>query len=161
MSKDKIPFFHNLIATGFGSGYSPIAPGTAGALLATLIWWGYESLVASYWPTFFITSALVIIFTVLGIWSSTVSEKYWGEDPSRVVIDEMVGTWIALLAVPANAHWGYIIAAFILFRFFDILKPFGIRKMEKFPKGYGIMADDILSGIYGFIIIILFRIIFE
>lgn len=56
--------------------------------------------------------------------------KYWGEDPSRVVVDEMVGTWIALLAVPENGHWGYMIAAFVLFRFFDILKPLGIRKME-------------------------------
>ncbi len=152
----KIPFFHQLIASGFGSGYSPIAPGTAGALLATLIWWGYASFLDYAWIQG-VTVLLVVVFTVLGVWSSSVSEKYWGEDPSRVVIDEMVGTWIALLAVPPHAHWGYMVAAFLLFRFFDIVKPLGIRKMEKLPGGYGIMADDMLSGVYGLIVIYLFR----
>lgn len=153
----KIPLFHNLIASGFGSGYSPIAPGTAGALLATLIWWGYASLFNDYYLTLQCTFLLVCIFTFLGIWSSGVSEKYWGKDPSRVVIDEMVGTWIALLAIPADNYIGYMFAAFILFRFFDILKPLGIKQAEKLPSGYGIMADDILSGIYGGIVILLYR----
>lgn len=154
-----IPFFHNFIATGFGSGYSPVAPGTAGALVATLIWWGYSAALNDYISIISTTAILIIVFTVLGVWSSGVSEKYWGEDPSRVVVDEMVGTWIALLAVPENGHLGYMIAAFALFRFFDILKPLGIRKMEKLPGGYGIMADDILSGIYGMIVIFIFRLL--
>lgn len=124
-----------------------------------LIWWGYAAF-ADYATIQWITAILVILFTVLGIWSASVSEKYWGEDPSRVVIDEMVGTWIALLAVPENGHWGYMLAAFLLFRLFDIWKPLGIRKMEKLPKGYGIMADDILSGIYGYIVIYLYRLTF-
>lgn len=124
-----------------------------------LIWWGYAAF-ADYATIQWITAILVILFTVLGIWSASVSEKYWGEDPSRVVIDEMVGTWIALLAVPENGHWGYMLAAFLLFRLFDIWKPLGIRKMEKLPKGYGIMADDILSGIYGYIVIYLYRLAF-
>lgn len=153
----RVPLFHNLIATGFGSGYSPIAPGTAGALLAMLIWWGYSSLFTDYSSILLLTLALVIIFTILGIWSASVVEKYWGEDPSRVVVDEMVGTWIALLAVPSDAHWGYMLAAFALFRFFDILKPFGVRSMEKLPSGVGIMADDILAGVYGMIVIYLYR----
>lgn len=152
----KMPFFHQLIASGFGSGYSPVAPGTAGALLAMLVWWGYASLL-DYVFIQVITASLVVVFTVLGVWSAGVSEKYWGADPSRVVIDEMVGTWIALLAVPAHGHWGYMVAAFLLFRFFDILKPLGIRKMERFRGGYGIMADDILSGIYGLIVIYFYR----
>ena len=151
----KIPLFHNLIASGFGSGYSPVAPGTAGALLATLIWWGYASLFKDYYLTLQCTFALVCIFTFLGIWSSGVSEKYWGKDPSRVVIDEMVG--IALLAVPADHYVGYMFAAFLLFRFFDIVKPLGIKQAEKLPSGYGIMADDILSGIYGGIVILMYR----
>lgn len=124
-----------------------------------LIWWGYAAF-TDYATIQWITAILVILFTVLGIWSASVSEKYWGEDPSRVVIDEMVGTWIALLAVPENGHWGYMLAAFLLFRLFDIWKPLGIRKMEKLPKGYGIMADDILSGIYGYIVIYLYRLAF-
>lgn len=157
----KVPLFHNIIATGFGSGYSPIAPGTAGALLAMLIWWGYSLLLTDSFSIQLITSILVIAFTLLGIWSASIVEKYWGEDPSRVVIDEMVGTWIALLAVPAGAHWGYMCTALVLFRFFDIVKPLGVRKMESLPSGVGIMADDILAGVYGFIVIHLYRYCFE
>ena len=156
----KAPLFHNFIATGFGSGYSPIAPGTAGALLAMLIWWGYSLLFSHCISIPVLTFIVIVVFTFAGVWSSSVVEKYWGEDPSRVVVDEMVGTWIALLAVPEGAHWGYMLAAFVLFRFFDIVKPLGIRKMESLPSGFGIMADDILAGIYGFIVIYLYRLCF-
>lgn len=156
----KAPLFHNFIATGFGSGYSPIAPGTAGALLAMLIWWGYSLLFSHCISIPVLTFIVIVVFTFAGVWSSCVVEKYWGEDPSRVVVDEMVGTWIALLAVPEGAHWGYMLAAFVLFRFFDIVKPLGVRKMESLPSGFGIMADDILAGIYGFIVIYLYRLCF-
>lgn len=156
ITMSKIPIYHEMIATGLGSGYSPIAPGTAGAALAVLVWWGYSSLLSPV-ATVEFTALLTVIFTVLGTWSSAVAETFWGEDPKRVVIDEVVGTWIALLAVPGGSHWGYPIAAFVLFRFFDIAKPLGIRRMERLPGGYGIMADDILSGIYAFLLIILFR----
>lgn len=156
----KAPLFHNFIATGFGSGYSPIAPGTAGALLAMLIWWGYSLLFSHFISIPVLTFIVIVVFTFAGVWSSSVVEKYWGEDPSRVVVDEMVGTWIALLAVPEGAHWGYMLAAFVLFRFFDIVKPLGVRKMESLPSGFGIMADDILAGIYGFIVIYLYRLCF-
>ena len=152
----KIPFFHNFIATGFGSGYSPVAPGTAGALVATLIWWGYSAALNDYISIISTTAILIIVFTVLGVWSSGVSEKYWGEDPSRVVVDEMVGVWIALLAAPAGHVW-YALGAFVLFRLFDIFKPLGIRRMESLPGGIGVMMDDILSGVYGFIILIVAR----
>lgn len=156
----KAPLFHNFIATGFGSGYSPIAPGTAGALLAMLIWWGYSLLFSHCISIPVLTFIVIVVFTFAGVWSSSVVEKYWGEDPSRVVVDEMVGTWIALLAVPEGAHWGYMLATFVLFRFFDIVKPLGVRKMESLPSGFGIMADDILAGIYGFIVIYLYRLCF-
>ena len=156
----KAPLFHNFIATGFGSGYSPIAPGTAGALLAMLIWWGYSLLFSHCISIPVLTFIVIVVFTFAGVWSSSVVEKYWGEDPSRVVVDEMVGTWIALLAVPEGAHWGYMLAAFVLFRFFDIVKPLGVRKMESLPSGFGIMADDILAGIYCFIVIYLYRLCF-
>jgi phosphatidylglycerophosphatase A len=98
-------------------------------------------------------AALIVVFTILGVWSASVSEKFWGEDPKRVVMDETVGEWIALLAVPASGHWGYVLASFVLFRFFDIAKPLGVRSMERFKGGYGIMADDILSGVYAAIIL--------
>lgn len=145
--------FHIWIATGFGSGFSPIAPGTAGSLLATVIWC-IASLFLSFETVQIGTWICIILFTLLGIISSTAVEKIWGEDPSKVVIDEMVGVWIPLLAVPDNAYtYGYVLAAFVLFRLLDIFKPLGIRKMENLKGGVGIMMDDILAGIYSFIIL--------
>ena len=152
----QVPFWPMLIGTGFGSGFSPFAPGTAGALLATIIWL-IAVYVLPFSYVFYFTLALVILFTILGIWSADKLEKYWGEDPSRVVVDEMVGVWIPLLAVPADNIWPYAIASFVLFRFFDILKPLGIRKMEDLPGGTGVMMDDILSGIYSVIILLIVR----
>jgi len=150
----KIPFYHQLIATGLGVGHFPYGPGTMGALLAIIIWFPI-TLVTHYTTWLPITSLLILLFTFLGAWSSTIAERYWGEDPSRVVIDEVVGQWITLLAVPAIYSWWHILAAFILFRFFDIVKPFGVRKMEQFKGGWGIMADDILAGCYGAILLYL------
>ena len=152
----KFPLFHKLIATSFGAGFSPVAPGTMGALVAILVWY-ILSLCMAYSTLQWTLAGLIVVFTIIGVWSATVSERYWGEDPSRVVMDETVGEWIALLAVPASGHWGYVLAAFVLFRFFDIVKPLGVRSMEKLKGGYGIMADDILSGIYAAIVIVVFN----
>ncbi len=154
----KIPFYHEMIATGLGVGHFPYGPGTMGALLAILIWYPITTM-ANHTTWFLITLALILAFTLLGAWSSTVAERYWGEDPSRVVIDEVVGQWITLLAVPAVFSWWHVLAAFVLFRFFDIVKPLGVRKMENFKSGWGIMADDILAGCYGAILIYLLSII--
>ncbi len=143
----KFPLFHKLIATSFGVGFSPVAPGTMGALVAILIWY-ILTLCMDYCTLQWTLTGLIVVFTILGTWSASVSECYWGEDPSKVVMDETVGEWIALLAVPVDWHWGFPVAAFLLFRFFDIVKPLGVRSMEKLKGGYGIMADDILSGIY-------------
>ena len=131
----RVPLIHIIIATGFGSGFSPFAPGTAGALLATLIWLALSCAVS---PTLLliITALLVGIFTIAGIRSANAVEPIWGEDPSRVVVDEMVGVWIPL------------------FRLFDIFKPLGIRKMESLKGGVGVMMDDILAGIYSLILLI-------
>lgn len=144
----QMPIFHNIIATGFGAGYFPYGPGTMGAILAMAIYIGL-SFTLSYSSLFIVLLALIVVFTVLGVWSGTVSEKYWGEDPSRVVVDEMVGQWIVMTAIPQSLGWKYILASLILFRFFDIVKPLGVRKMEQLGGGLGIMADDILAGIYG------------
>lgn len=155
MKKPKPSFLPVLIATGFGTGFSPFAPGTAGALLATIIWFGL-SIVVSEVCLLWLTVALVLLFTIAGIWAANRLEPYWGEDPSRVVVDEMVGVWIALLAAPAGDIW-YALGAFALFRLFDIFKPLGIRRMESFPGGIGVMMDDILAGIYSFAILIAIR----
>ena len=126
----RIPIIHQLIASGFGSGYSPIAPGTAGAFLAMLIWWAYATLLNDSHLVFLCTLSFVIIFTVLGTWSASVAEKYWGKDPSKVVIDEMVGTWIALLAVTSHLQWGYMLAAFLLFRLRNHGRRYFIRNIQ-------------------------------
>jgi phosphatidylglycerophosphatase A len=134
--KKKILF---LIATGLGSGYSPVIPGTAGSLLALLLIY-FIPLDDIIWL------AVVIIFFVIGLWSSNVVEKETEKDPKIVVIDEIVGQWIALLFLP-KILWIYL-AGFILFRLLDILKPFPIMEMEEFEGGTGIMLDDVVAGIY-------------
>lgn len=146
------PLIPVILATGFGSGYCPVAPGTAGALLATVIWLAYTLFLP---PTtcIVLTVVLTLLFTVLGIWATNKVIPFWGEDPRRVVVDEMVGVWIPLIAAPAGNLW-YALASFVLFRFFDIAKPLGVRQMERFPGGIGVMADDILAGIYSLFIII-------
>lgn len=144
-----------LIGTGLGSGFSPVAPGTAGALLATLIWVGL-SFCLTEMQLLLLTLVLIVLGAIAGIWAADRLEEFWGKDPSRVVIDEMVGVWIALLAAPPG-HYGYVAGAFVLFRLFDIWKPLGIRKMESLRGGVGVMMDDVLAGIYGFVILMIIR----
>jgi phosphatidylglycerophosphatase A len=98
----------------------------------------------------------VIAFTLAGIWASDGVIPLWGDDPKRVVVDEMVGVWIALLGA-VEGSIGYPIAAFCLFRFFDITKPLGIRRMEELHGGLGVMADDILAGVYALFVLLLYR----
>lgn len=165
--------FDELLCTFFMSGHSPVAPGTMGALLATIIW----SLCSLFIPYLWLqigTLITIIFLTLLSIPSIRRIESDWGEDPSAVVIDEAVGVWIALLAVPPTAtvpfqvslssptmhYWYYVIAAFVLFRFFDILKPLGIRRLESIKGGWGVMLDDILSGVYAAALLLLARILF-
>ena len=121
-------------------GYFPIAPGTAGTAVAAIICWfvGPEHLL--------IFGAITVGFFFLGARSSTVVERQLGLDPSPVVIDEMVGFWIAVFALPKT--WPVMLIAFFLFRIFDIWKPFPARRAERLPEGWGIMADDAIAGIY-------------
>ncbi|MCB9361788.1 MAG: phosphatidylglycerophosphatase A [Flavobacteriales bacterium] len=136
---------HTLIATALGAGFSPFAPGTAGAIVACIILWLIEQL--KLFSTYSISYLLLIIScTTLGVISTNYLEKHWGKDPSKVVMDEVIGMWITMVFVPFS--YLNVLMAFILFRFFDIAKPLGIRKLEKLPGGIGVMADDILAGIY-------------
>lgn len=151
----EFPWLPKMLATSFGVGFLPIAPGTWGAILAIILWlplwiWGTPQTI------FWVTLTATIIYTWAGTWASTESEKYWGKDPVIACADETVGQWIALLPLSwvPTTHWWEILVSLALFRFFDIFKPLGIRQMEKFPGGYGMMADDILSGIYSVIILV-------
>ncbi|MFK7981025.1 MAG: phosphatidylglycerophosphatase A [Saprospiraceae bacterium] len=140
---------HKIIATAFGAGYVPIAPGTAGALLGCILLAAYTHFIGFNNNTNFQIgfSIIIILTTLAGVWATRNLQAEWGEDPSKVVIDEVIGVWINLLFVPLN--WQNICIGFVLFRFFDIAKPLGIRKMEAFENGWGVMLDDVLAGIYG------------
>ena len=147
-----------VLATGFGTGYSPFAPGTAGAL--------FFMLVAGWW---FPTSALgyqvglTVLLFVISVYTSTVVEKDLikrlgeekGHDAGMIVIDEIVGMALALVAIPVSYY--SIITAFVLFRVFDITKPFPINKSQKLPSGWGITLDDVIAGIFANILVQLFR----
>lgn len=128
-----------IVATFFGTGHVPKAPGTA-ATFATLPLYLFLRRLSLPWYLFSI--ALVIL---LGIFSSGRMEKRWGKDPGKVVIDEVAGTLITLSARPAGP--GEIFLGMALFRVFDILKPPPVSSLERLPGGTGIMADDVAAGI--------------
>jgi phosphatidylglycerophosphatase A len=134
-------------ATGFGVGYSPIAPGTLGTLIAIPIYY-FLSGISS--PLYEIT---LIGFLFLSVWISENAEIFFGKkDDQRIVIDEIVGFLITMLWVPKTIH--FILIGFFLFRFFDILKPFPIRRLEKRLKGgYGVVLDDVMAGVYSSIVL--------
>lgn len=152
------PLFPKLIATSFGFGFLPVAPGTWGAILAIILWlplyiWASPAVAVG------VTAFAVLLFTILGTWASSVSERYWGPDPVVACVDETVGQWISLLPVVPACPWWEILVSLALFRFFDIVKPLGIRSMERLPRGYGMMADDILAGIYSAAILIILNLL--
>ena len=129
------------LATCFKIGHLPIAPGTWGSLAAVIGWWLWLQYLD---PLVFIV-LIITIFTI-GVFATNIIIDHTGEkDPSRVVIDEMAGQWLGLLMLPDGML--YIAGAFILFRFLDILKPWPIRQLEQFPKGWGVMLDDMLAGL--------------
>lgn len=145
--------FYKAFATAFGAGYSPFAPGTAGAIVACLALWlfeKYQIISTTTTPIYFI--GLIVITIVMGIIATNQLEKEWGEDPQKVVIDEVIGMWITMLFVPFT--WINLLIGFVLFRFFDIAKPLGVRNMEKLGGGLGVMADDMLAGIYANIVLL-------
>ena len=152
------PCFHVILSTGFGAGFVPIAPGTAGALVALALWWtGYKFLPVDV--LFWVTLITTIIVTVVGAWTSNIMEKYWGEDPRTVVIDEFIGVWIPALVAPCGENtWLLAILGFVAFRIIDIFKPLGCRWVDQNVKGgWGVMLDDALAGFYSLIICLIVK----
>jgi len=128
-----------ILATGFGTGYSPYASGTIGSLAALLLFI-LIPLDDYLWL------AISVIMFIIGIWVSETVEKDKGKDPGIVVIDEFVGQWIALLFLPRTI-WIFL-AGFIVFRILDIIKPFPAADLEELEGGVGIMLDDVIAAIY-------------
>jgi phosphatidylglycerophosphatase A len=128
------------IATCFKIGYLPLAPGTWGSIFAVLFWWIFLKDLNLY---FF--GLIIFLFFIIGIFSSDIMIDELGDnDPSYIIIDELVGQWLALLFLPEGLI--NIAISFILFRFFDIIKPWPIPLVEKLPKGLGVMSDDVAAG---------------
>jgi len=140
----KINFFEKFIGSGFYTGYFPIASGTVGSLAAIVIYLipGFEQL--------FIIIPATLVFMAYGIFVGTKFENQYGKDPSECTVDEVVGTWISLIALPKTL-W-IILATFFLWRILDIIKPPPARNLERLKGGLGIMIDDVISGLYTLII---------
>ena len=140
-----------IIGTGFYSGYFPIAPGTVGSAVGVAIYLVFARLgvLTASSPLRWVALAAVVF--VAGWLSAWQLEQRWGRDHKRIVIDEIWGMLLALALLPARP--GYIIAAFLLFRFFDIVKPFPARRAEKLGRGVGVMLDDGIVGLYANLLI--------
>ena len=138
------------IATAGGAGYFPIAPGTAGSLVGVAVVVGSGAIAigtacihCGVWPR------LRWRFLRLGVWAAGEAEKFFGRtDPGQVVMDEVVGQMLTFLLIP-HATWKWLVGGFLLFRAFDIVKPFPARQAERIPRGWGIMMDDVIAGVYG------------
>lgn len=138
------------IGSGFGSGYSPVAPGTFGSLLSLV-------------PIYFILridsilgiAFFVVICSILTLWVSSVCEEEWGEDPGILVMDEFAGQGLVFLSISLSdnlvSNLIVLSLGFLLFRVFDIWKPLGINRAQKIGKGPGILLDDLIAGLYAFI----------
>lgn len=133
-----------IIATGFGAGYSPIAPGTAGSILAVT-----TAFFVLGGNTLYILAAATILFGAGTISANFIEIQRQTKDPQFIVADEMVGMWISLIFVKLS-WWTYLIA-FVFFRFFDIVKPFPVNAAQDLHGGMGIMLDDVVAGLYALV----------
>src|SRR6266446_1463611 len=162
--------FLALAVSTCGVGYFPIAPGTMGSLVGVGLYlslWAASSSVLEinalarkltllhlWTPQMAFMLVVIFLVTMAGIWAATRAERLFRkEDPPEVVVDEVAGQMIALLSGPFWLHtWWSILTAFLLFRAFDIWKPYPIRQLEDLPTGLGIMADDLAAGAYALIV---------
>jgi len=140
------------VATWFGCGYSPVAPGTVGTAAALAI----AIVLARFggWkPWYFVVLAVVALAP--SIWAADITARICGKkDPGMVVVDEVVGEWITL-AGATSLNWKSYLGAFVLFRLFDIWKPPPVRQLEALPGGAGIVADDVMAGVYAALVLCL------
>ena len=120
-------------------GSAPIAPATAGSAVTAAIAWFVPPLA---WP---VTCALLVAGAALAVWAAGVAEETLGHDAKPIVIDEVIGQCLALLFVPHRV--AAFAAAFVLFRGFDVWKPLGAREAQRLPRGWGVVADDVIAGI--------------
>lgn len=157
--------FLSLAVTTFGVGYLPLAPGTWGSLVGVAIYllvffaetnfriyflhrgWSAEQI--SAW-IHAVNIFAFLLFCLLGIWSAgRATRLFQNKDPQQAVVDEVIGQLLVFLFIPFDVHWVYILSGFLLFRLFDIWKPYPIDYLQNLPAGIGVCADDVLAGVYG------------
>ena len=138
-------FLLRLVGSGLGSGYAPLAPGTAGSAIALLIWWLLPPM------TVFQQVAFVGVTFLIGVPICTWMEAEYGHDPHQATFDEFVGQWASLILLPKTLPW--MIASFLIFRALDVWKPFPAHKSQDLPGGWGIMVDDLIVGVYTCVIL--------
>lgn len=138
------------IATCLGIGYFPLAPGTAASFAVILLYKFFLWQLA--WLPYL---ALILVVCILGVFAATsLSSELKQKDPGKVVVDEAFGQLVVLFSV--SPTWPQILLAFLLFRFFDIVKPFPIGRVERLPAGWGIMADDLVAGLMAKVVLLLY-----
>jgi phosphatidylglycerophosphatase A len=137
-----------VIATAGFTGYFPIAPGTVGSAVGLVLWWAVRATGVGLAGEFVVCAGLLII----GAWAATLTERHLGvTDPGPVVIDEVLGMCVTLIAAPVT--WTAAVTGFILFRLFDIVKPPPARQLERAHGGWGIMLDDLAAGAYAWVVL--------
>jgi len=146
------------VATFFGAGLGKPGPGTWGSVAAMLLWAAFAWTLHPAPAT--LTIALIagiVVSIAIGVPAATIAARESGRhDPGFVVIDEVAGQWIALLGSPAD--WRHALVAVVLFRLFDITKPFPARQLERLPEGWGIVFDDVAAGMYAWVVAAALRI---
>jgi len=144
------PLWANLVATFFGAGRLHPGPGSGGSAATVLLWWLLSRWIAVGWQAY-VAIVLAGFVVAIGIPAATRVARASGlKDPQFVVIDEVAGQLITLIAVPIT--WKTLLAGFILFRGFDIVKPPPVRQLEQLPEGFGIVLDDVAAGICALIV---------
>ena len=162
--KTFLDYFSLAIST-FGVGFIPLAPGTWGSAIGVLIYLfvreseskiihGFSNVnlpneITVAWIVAF-NAIAILLFCFLGMWAaSRAAQIFQTEDPQKVVVDEVMGQLIVFLFVPFDVSWQLVLTGFVLFRLFDIWKPYPIDSLENLPSGIGVCADDIMAGVYG------------
>jgi len=142
-----------ILSTWFGTGLLPKAPGTFGTIATVPVVLGLGLI--GNWSSVLVLALVVVV----AVWASGISRKLFGQnDPPAIVIDEVAGFMLTMIFLPLS--WQVLVLGFFLFRFFDILKPFPIKRVEQIGGGLGIVADDLIAGLYAFVVAKFFILIF-
>lgn len=146
MPKTTIDRIAAVIATAGGAGFAPKAPGTAGSIVGILLYGAMEAAGAGAWFVH-----VILFFLIAGTLAASRVETFWGHDSQRIVVDEVVGQMMVFGYVAGRMPLSVfnVVIGFLLFRVFDIVKPFPLRRLERLPGGAGVMADDVGAGLYG------------